>query len=598
VKSFLGVTVGPAAAPRLRRPVEAALTCLTDDDTTIEHLDVTQSGWVALAGGDAQDLFGDPDGSFTVPLGRLMRTRAADVATADVARMLLRGAGLEEMLPPFAAAHRATSDEPVIVATDWLGFRQLFWWRGNGVAGLSTSARALSVLAGGAFDDAGIGAQAMIGWQVGDRTPFSGVYALPAAAIAKLYDGKLELRRYAPPLTAVSPVPRLDDAVEEMADILRGFQSRYLEAHPRTVLQLTGGIDSRILLGAIRPEQRQGLGALTLGEETHPDVVIASRLAKKYGMRHETHRLDEVVPTPVEAHELGVTASRALECQASPMALAPLLLVESHLDQGHRLSGLGGEVARGFYYAGQPADTPTSAQLVNRLAEWRIFANEAVEPDALEPSFAAEAREGTLSALRALFEPGDWLRATDAFYLYQRMHRWAGAHGTVAAVRRHAVNPMFDRRFIELALAVAPADKKDSMLLGRLMTTLDPELAGIPIDSGLVPSRLGTRDFRTRVAIAKVTARRMAVKVGQKLTHGRRPQLGAAATAELVLMHWRTSPSSCAALYEVSMLNRPWVEGLVRGSHDAAPTTIAFLVNVLAAVTPDDAQYHSASDAT
>src|SRR6185503_20682279 len=106
---------------------------------------------------------------------------------------------------------------------------------------------------------------------------------------------------------------------------------------------------------------------------------------------------------------------------------------------------------------------------------WRIFANEAVEPAALDPVFAVEARKNTLSALEELFERGDWLRATDAFYLYQRMHRWAGAHGTVAAVRRRAVNPMFDRRFIVLALAVAPADKRNSMLLGRLMRTLDPE---------------------------------------------------------------------------------------------------------------------------
>ena len=406
----------------------------------------------------------------------------------------------------------------------------------------------------------------------------------PKRTIAELTDGRIKLRQYAPPLTENGPVPSLDDAVEEMATILRSWQSRYLETHPGTVLQLTGGIDSRILLGAIPQEQRAGMRALTLGEETHPDVVIAARLARRYGLRHETHRLDEFIPTPAEAHELALAAAQALEYQASPMALAPLLLVEAHLDQGHRLSGLGGEVARGFYYAGQPTDAQTSSRLVERLAEWRIFANEAVEPEALEPAFLAEARERTLATLAALFEPGDWLRATDAFYLYQRMHRWGAAHGTVAAVRRRAVNPMFDRRFIELALAVAPGDKKDSMLLGRLMTKLDPELAAIPLDSGLIPSRLGTRDLSTRVAIATVTARRMTSKVRQKLTHGRRPQLGAADAANLVLAHWRESPASCRGLYDLPMLNRPWVEGLVRGEHGAAPTTVAFLVNLLAAV--------------
>jgi asparagine synthase (glutamine-hydrolysing) len=552
----------------------------------MERVDVTQDGWVAFAGGDDRDMLGAPGGRFTVPLGQLIRTRVADLEVGDLAALLSDGTRLAELLPPFAAAHRARAGEPVIAATDWLGFRQLYWWRGDDAAAISTSARALSALAGRGFDRAALGAQAMIGWQVGDRTPFEDVRALPGGTIAQLARGGVTSRTYASALTQTGPEPRLDDAVAEMASILRAWQSRYVSEHPDSVLQLTGGHDSRILLGAIPHEQRRGLRALTLGEPNHPDVVIAARLAQRYGLRHETRRLDEFVPTPAEAHELALAASRALEYQASPMALAPLLLVEAHLEQGNRLSGLGGEVARGFYYAGQPTDAQTSPQLVERLARWRIFANEAVDPNALDATFLAESRERTLSELAALFEPGDWLRATDAFYLDHRMHRWAGAHGTVAAVRRRAVNPMFDRRFIELALSVMPADKKDSMLLGRLMTSLDPELADIPIDSGLIPSRLGRRDLSTRIAIASVTARRMVSKAGQKLTRGRRPQLGASETAELVLAHWRATPSSCQALHDLPMLDRRWIEGLVRGHHDAAPTTVAFLVNLLAAASP------------
>src|SRR5262245_2287323 len=584
MRSFLGVTVGAAAAERLRRPIEAALACLTDDQVGLERVDVTDDGWVAFAGRDDQDVLGPPGGAFTAPLGLLLRTQQKDISVTELAAMMDDGTKLVTLLPPFAAAHRYQAGASVTVATDWLGFRQLYWWRGHGAAAVSTSARSLSVLAGGGLDAAGLGAQAMIGWQIGDRTPFEGVHAMAAATIATLGGGTLMQRQYVPPLTQKGPAPTVDDAVEEMASILSRWQSNYLEAHPDAVLQLTGGHDSRILLGAIPKRLRRGLRALTLGEETHPDVVIASQLSRRYALQHETHRLDEVIPTPPEAHALAPSAARALEYQASPMALAPLLLVEARLDQGHRLSGLGGEVARGFYYAAQPVGAQTSRRLVERLAEWRIFANEAVESAALDPTFAAESRERTVTTLTDIFEPGDWLRATDAFYLYHRMHRWSAVHGTVAAVRRRFVNPMFDRRFIELALAVAPADKRDSLLLGRLMTKLDPELASIPIDSGLIPARLGKRDLSTRVAIASVTARRMIRKVGQKLTHGRRPQLGAAEAAALVVAHWRTSPSSCQVLLDLPMLNRQWVHGLIKGTHDAAPTTVAFLVNLLAAV--------------
>ncbi len=559
--------------------------CLADDDTSVDRVD-DGDPWVAFAGRDEHDILGRPSDAFTVRLSRLLRTRDAELATADVPAMMADGASLATLLPPFAAAHRDRVGGPVTVATDWLGYRQLYWWQGDGAAAVSTSARALSILAGGRLDRTGLGAQAMIGWQIGDRTIFDGVRALPPATLATLTGGSVQLRQYAAPLGQDGPAPALDDAVAEMADILTRWQTSYLEIHPDTVLQLTGGHDSRILLGAIPEKLRKGRQALTLGDPDSPDVMIAARLSERYGLHHTVRSLAESHPTPAEAHEVSLAAARALECLASPMALAPLLVTEKHLDQGHRLSGLGGEVARGFYYAGQPAAAVTSPRLVKRLAQWRITSNEAVEDAALDPAFRAEARETTWSRLDGLFPAGDWLRATDQFYLYHRMHRWSGAHGTVAAVRRHTVNPMFDRRFLELALTVAPVDKRDSLLLGRLMTLLDPELARIPLDTGLVPARLGRRGVATRLSVASVTARQAGRKVRQRLTHARKAQLGAAGVADLVLAHWRADPSACAAIRNVPGVDPQWLDGLIAGTENAAPTTVAFLVNLLAAVQP------------
>jgi asparagine synthase (glutamine-hydrolysing) len=583
MRAFLGVSVAPQAAGDLRRPVRRALDCLGGGGGPVEWVDGTEDGWVAFAGPDPADLLAGPGSGFTVRLCRATRTREKDVSTTELAAMLAGGAGLTALLPPFAAAHRAGPGAPIVVAGDWLGFRQLYSWRADGVAAVSTSARALAALAGGDLDQAGLGAQAMIGWQVGDATIFSGVRALPPASTVTLSGGSLHLRRYDGSPALDSQVPALDDAVEEMAAILGAWQANYLEAHPDAVLQLTGGHDSRILLGAIPEKLRGGLRALTLGEAGSRDVAIAADLCARYGMQHVVHRMDrQPAPTPEQAHDLALAAAREMECLASPLALAPLLLAEAQLEQGHRLSGLGGEVARGFYYAGQPVAATTSGRLVERLAHWRLFSNEAVEPVALDQEFLAQAGDSTMATLQGLFPPGDWLRATDDFYLYQRMHRWSGAHGTVAAVRRHFINPMFDRRFIELALAVAPADKRDSLLLGRLMSRLDPELARIPLDSGLVPARLGTRTAVTRLAVATLTARKAARKVRQRVTHGRRAQLGAPQFAELVLAHWRAEPDACRALYDRPLVRREWLDGLLAGRHPAQPTTMAFLLNLLA----------------
>jgi asparagine synthase (glutamine-hydrolysing) len=592
MRSFLGVTFDPRAAERIRRPSLQALACLCEDGAVIKSIGETDGSWIAFAGTASDRVVDAGTGAFTVRIGQSARTREKDVATAELPAMIAAGAPLADIVPPFAAVHRAGPTAPLTVAGDWLGFHQLYWWRGDGAIAVSTSARALAVLAGGGFDAAGVGAHAMIGWHVGDATLFSGVRVLPPATIATLDGGSISMRRYAEQPARPDRPPALDDAVEEMAEILRAWQTTYLNDHPDAVLQLTGGHDSRILLAAIPPAQRNGLRALTLDDPDSPDAAIAARIATPYGMRHVVHDLAaQAWPTPAEAHSLALTAARALECAASPLALFPLLLAEAQLDQGHRLSGLGGEVARGFYYAGQPVSATTSPQLIERLADWRLFANEAVEAPALHPDFLARARSITLDRLQGMFAPGDWLRATDEFYLFHRMHRWAGSHGTVAAVRRHYINPMFDRRFVELALAVAPGDKRDSLLLGRLMRRLDPELARIPLDSGITPARLATRSMATRLATNTLVLRKMARKTRQRLARARSPQLGAAESGALVLEHWRAEPKACQALYDVAADGQPvlrpeWLDGLLAGTHHAQPTTVAFLVDVLAAASP------------
>jgi asparagine synthase (glutamine-hydrolysing) len=584
MRGFVALSRAPGRQTGRQDPDPRVLACL--DAPGGIRTEIDKNGWVAVAADRTDEVVPPLTGAFTVPLGRMARTRQGDVSPATLGGMIERREDLAALLPPFAALHRGGPGEPLAVAGDWLGFHQLFWWQGDGVAAVSTSARALAALTGEGLDARGVGVLGLVGWQVGDTTPFRSVRALPPGTVATLRAGEVTLERYASDAAAPAPArpPALDDAVAEMADILRAWQTGYMEDHPETVIQLTGGHDSRILLAAVPDKLKEGMRALTLGEPSAPDVVIAARLAARYGMKHEVYRTDlQTDPTPERAWELTLQAARDLECQASPLALAPLLVAEGELEQGHRLGGLGGEVARGFYYAGQTGAASTSSELVHRLARWRLFSNEAVEADAVDPEFLQGARADTLALLEGYFPAGDWLRATDDFYLWHRMHRWAGSHGTVAAVRRHYVNPMFDQRFVQLALAVAPDDKRDSLLLGRLMTRLDPGLAAIPLDSGLTPARLAHRTFGTRLAAKSVIARKAVRKVRQRVAGGRRPQLGADGMSRLVLTHWRAHPDVVAGLRDLPQVRREWLDGVLSGERAAEPTTIAFLVNLLVA---------------
>jgi asparagine synthase (glutamine-hydrolysing) len=551
----------------------------------------TAAGWVAMDGPDPEDRVDTAAQSFTVRLGRAARTRANDVSSTALAELLrdgakVDGARLAALVPPFAAAHRDGPSAPVVAATDWLGFRQLFWWRGPGISAVSTSALALRALAGAGLDRPSLALQSLVGWQVGVRTLFTGVEKVPAGCLAVLEDGRIELHRYVEQSLAVDgPVPSIETAAAEQAELMTEFHTAYLRDHPGTVLQLTGGQDTRVLLAAIPHRLRAGLPALTLDVHGGVDSRFANRLSDLCGLRLHVHRMDEgPAVSPADAHALAVRAARALDCMASPLALAPLLRAESHLEQGHRLSGLGGETCRGFYYFGQPRNAVTAPRLIEKLATWRLYANEAVETQALAPDFAASARADALELITASFDgaPAEWLAATDHFYLYQRMQRWSGAHGSVAAASRHFINPMFDRRFVQLAHAVRPEDKRGGLLTGRLITLLDPALAAVPLDSGLIPRRLGRPGLAARTAAARVTARKAAGKIRQRLYGTGRPQLGAAEMADLVVRHWRAEPEVAAPLRGTGLVRDGWLDELLAGRTAPAPATVAFLINLLA----------------
>ena len=83
---------------------------------------------------------------------------------------------VRSMLPPFAALGAA--GDGLVLASDTMGFRQLFRRRGPAWLGLSTSARALAALGDGRLDREALLLQSLLGWQLGQRTLFDGVTKL------------------------------------------------------------------------------------------------------------------------------------------------------------------------------------------------------------------------------------------------------------------------------------------------------------------------------------------------------------------------------------------------------------------------------------
>lgn len=512
-------------------------------------------------------------------LSRAPRAGDRDMTTADVGDVV-RAAPQDRgpVLPPFGAllaeGHRHR------FAVDGMGFRQLYVRQGTGWAAVSTSARALNHLEPGSLDLTALATQSLLGWQVGARTWFEGT-ALAAPSVT-LQDGDIQSRSASRGGAERPPA----EPVRVAARLLRDIVTAYLDDHPDAELQLTGGLDSRILLAAVPPARRRDLRVMTLSVPGSSDVAIAAALARRYGMPHHIKdfgALSELLPA--EAFALAVGAARRLDLAADPIAQAAVDCAEGIIGDRPRIVGLGGEIARGFYYAGPAQLQRISRRRVERLARWRLFTNEAVPPEMFTHDFARWARAEASRAVWQAFQEGggaSWFDATDRFYSGQRMRRWAGALASAACLERVAVNPMLDPRFQALVESLPPEQKRGARFLAQLLHELDPELAAIPMDGRPAPSAYARSSPGNVYLQMRAKWPKLVRKVRQRATGMRLPPEGGAILADRVLDHMRSHRAEMEALTRHGILDEDWIDRLVGGEVRPSVAGCSFLVNLLA----------------
>ncbi|WP_153503477.1 asparagine synthase-related protein [Cumulibacter manganitolerans] len=549
-------------------------------------------GWHCRVAGPAR-LWSTPAAESSVPentvvLSKVCRDTRGTVPLAEIDEQLRRSPqDLVRLQPPFGAVH--ADGAGVTMVADSMGFQQLFHTdpEGSGAPVMSSSALLAGQALHAPLDRVAVAVQSLLGWQLGQRTLFEGVRKLEPGAVGRLGDAGLQITPAAPARRA--PIT-LDRAVSEAATLLRASLNAVLDDHPDAVLQLTGGMDSRLLLSAVPENRRRGLRVMTLAVPGSADVAVARALSERYGMRHDVHGLADIQQIePESAWARCVAESSALDAMADPVALSAQRIAEQAFEQGVRISGLGGEVARGFYYLGRVRERGYSRADVDRLASWRMFVNDAVETDLLAPDFAAWARDTAQQEVYAAMRDGgpEWFRAADELYLRHRMQRWAGATDTAVADRRIVINPMLDAGFLDIAARLRPADKARSRFLARLQMELDPELGRVPLDNRPAPAVYADPPRWQSVLDAVSLGNRVARKALQRVRHGNRPPAGGDVMAAKVVQHWRDRPEIVDPLRSVDLIDPGWLDRVLGRSVEPRPSSVALLTNLIVALEPD-----------
>lgn len=238
----------------------------------------SESGAVTLLAG--HPLLGDSD----ITISRV--TEAAQIGAS-----LECGdyAALAAARGTFASAHYDPRTKRLALVADRLGVRPIYYLHTREITLFSTTLRAFSALDSGlvAMDSAAVTSMIALGFPLGTTTPYSAVRTIDAAEVITVDSGLLTSRRYFDwTKIRINPAPR-DEVMDHVYQTFRAAVVRRLGSDRTTAAFLSGGLDSRCVVAALR-----GTGAnvytfnfSTAGSE---DQLFAELFAARIDTTHET----------------------------------------------------------------------------------------------------------------------------------------------------------------------------------------------------------------------------------------------------------------------------------------------------------------------
>jgi len=157
----------------------------------------------------------------------------------------------------------------------------------------------------------------------------------------------------------------------------------------------------------------------------------------------------------------------------------------------------------------------------------------------------AEAEDRVVRRLLSL--GGSWSETLDRYYLAQRMQNWVGVAAGNRLLDYVPLFPFFDPAFVAAAAATPAADKLNSRAAYRLLTSIDPALAGVALADGVIPAAAPTSWLGRRLADARLDMSRISGRLRRRMAGQGRQTLGSLSVAQ----QWHG-----ARLYEALPLDR------------------------------------------
>lgn len=338
-----------------------------------------------------------------------------------------------------------------------------------------------------------------------------------------------------------------EEATEEVGRLLRQAVRRCSEDHYRPGVYLSGGLDSRLILGLI---ERRPVTSITYGARHSRDVFYAAQIARAAGSDHHWFDLGDG-RWVLEHVDLHLALTEGFHSWIHAHGMSTLAAARPRMDLN--LSGWDGGTVMGDTDTIEPLQLqPVDDQALttylfgqyNQHYTWPGL-TEAEERLLYTPAMWARVRGLAFESFQEELRPYLALRPdVRSGYFYIRNHCGRLTHNMMAMYRSHMEVrfPFFDYAVFDFLYSLPAVIRRDKALYRAVLQRETPRLAGIPYDHDefMPTSRRWLRE-----------AHALTVKVRRRA--GRWLKLGAPA------------PATLYADYEAYLRGelRAWAEGLL-----------------------------------
>ena len=375
-------------------------------------------------------------------------SRAADVAILHDALKREEYDRLRDARGTFSCAHYARASHRLVLATDKVGIRPIYWWTDDETVVFSSTLRLLESLAWVTKrpDLRGMAEQIAFGFALGSRTPYQGISLLRPGEVLECTATGVVSSEY----WKWQDIHRSNEGLDTLT--ARAYDSfidavRLRQGGDRNATAfLSGGLDSRCVVAALRADD-VAVHSFNFARPSSEDRVYGAELARAAGTVHEEKLMDD---------EIDVRWSSMIANARSGSTERIKTLVER---PGLIWSGDGGSVGLGHVYI-----RPAIAQLceagdLEGAAGAYVAAERAILPKRLLNAevasvMVAAPRTGVIEELTRLEMP-ELLQTFYLMLLHNDQHRHLFRHFEDIDLHRVELQlPFFDSAFLTVIASV------------------------------------------------------------------------------------------------------------------------------------------------